>query len=208
MQEDWPPIFDRLRPSRETQLLAEYAEIKPGERALEVGCGSGYITLRLAWRFPGHRTIIGFDLQRDKIAEALNWKKRIEELLLKPLTNVHFLVWDAVSPARLGNGFDVLVCNPPFFAKQASRPAHQADRRLARRDDALPPDTLLDCAAAQLVPSGRLYLVYPQNRLNEIAAIAQRKGFAIAAAETHENIRRRSGGICLMQCQTEPCSKG
>ena len=63
-------FFDSLRPSIESILLAEYITLLPGDRILDTGCGTGYLTLRLAHRFPCVKMIVGIDIQSVLIKEA------------------------------------------------------------------------------------------------------------------------------------------
>jgi len=63
--------FDRLPLLRELKALAiERTGIAPGRRVLDVGCGFGLETLRLARRVQPGGAVTGIDLSEDFVAEA------------------------------------------------------------------------------------------------------------------------------------------
>jgi ubiquinone/menaquinone biosynthesis C-methylase UbiE len=64
------PVADRLslNKSLELQVLGGYLELHPGERILDVACGSGYWTQKLA--AANGCTAVGVDLSEDEIATA------------------------------------------------------------------------------------------------------------------------------------------
>lgn len=64
------PVADRLtlNKSLELRVLSRYLELRPGERILDVACGSGYWTRRLAAVYGC--TAVGIDLSEREIATA------------------------------------------------------------------------------------------------------------------------------------------
>ena len=69
-REVYVPVADRLslNKSLELQVLARYLELRPGEKILDVACGSGYWTRKLA---AAHDcTAVGIDLSERDIATA------------------------------------------------------------------------------------------------------------------------------------------
>jgi cyclopropane fatty-acyl-phospholipid synthase-like methyltransferase len=64
------PVADRLslNKSLELQVLSRYLELRPGERILDVACGSGYWTRKLAAAYGC--TAVGVDLSEREIATA------------------------------------------------------------------------------------------------------------------------------------------
>ncbi|HWZ77575.1 MAG TPA: class I SAM-dependent methyltransferase [Candidatus Sulfotelmatobacter sp.] len=64
------PVADRLslNKSLELRVLSRYLELRPGERILDVACGSGYWTRKLAAAYGC--TAVGIDLSEREIATA------------------------------------------------------------------------------------------------------------------------------------------
>lgn len=192
-------FFDSLRPPMETQRLEAFVHANPGDRIMEIGCGTGYISLRLAYRVPNVNTVLGIELFPDLLHKALKARNDFATQFHNPLPHLHFTVWDAANPSPFSIPFDVIVCNPPFFCTTASRPSPNAHRNHARRDETLTPAILFQCMNNHLTQDGYGYVVYPNNRLKEIEHIAKTNGFYIDEQKTHPKIRQRDGGITLLK---------
>jgi ubiquinone/menaquinone biosynthesis C-methylase UbiE len=50
--------------------LLQFADPKPGERVLDVGCGRGIVARQAAARLGGSGTVTGLDLSQDMLAVA------------------------------------------------------------------------------------------------------------------------------------------
>lgn len=190
-------MLDALRPTIESIRLAEFAQSDPQDRILEIGCGNGYIALVLACRFPQSRQVVGVDLQPHRIMAAKNAARLLYEHH-SPMAPVRFFEGDARSTGFSHTGFDVVACNPPFFPSGSGRPSPHPERRFARQDDTLSLTDLFSCAARRLNRGGRLYFVFPNNRVEEILATHAKRGFTIESNSHLPNIRKRSGGVNLI----------
>lgn len=92
-----PPNWDIGRPQRAFVYLEEAGGI--GRRVLEVGCGTGELSLFLARH--GH-DVLGVDFARSAIEQArekARWRR----------VNAHFLVWDALKLPELGVRVDTVL---------------------------------------------------------------------------------------------------
>ena len=104
----------------------------PVRRILEIGCGTGWLLSRLAWRFPG-ASLTGVDLSSDMLVQA---RKRLQacpgrcELRCEPYS----------APLEPG-GFDLIVLS---YALSMMNPGF---------------DAVLDAAASDLAPGGRIAVV-------------------------------------------------
>ena len=123
-------FFDSLRPSRESQLLSEFAEIQKEESVLEIGCGNGFISIYLACHFPEMKGILGIDLEKKKILEAIGAYTFIHTKKKKAIAPAWFEIQDTRNPFRatfqLQPPFDVIVCNPPFFFTEKLPPVSKS----------------------------------------------------------------------------------
>lgn len=181
--------------TQDSVLLADFIAVKPGERALELGCGAGALWVLAALHCPGC-TIDGLELQPEALALALENQRR-NGLAARGCLRLGDL-------RRMGPGhYDVVFCNPPYYSG-GKAPADTA-RRLARSQQGC---TFLEvCAAAgrALHAKGRFYFCWPARQLpGALHALAQ-SGLApktlrfvhqdgAAPAQLALVMARRSGG--------------
>ncbi len=155
-------------------LLANFVALKPRDRVLDVGTGCGIILLYLCAKgFSNH--MVGVELQEELYVTAT--KNRA----LNGCSNVTFMRADVRERFDLPDGrpFNVLVCNPPFRAKNTGRSNPNRSRLLARSEAALDLSFLLDFASAALSSKGRAYVIYPAQRLAQVIAQASLKNLEL-----------------------------
>ncbi len=134
-------------------LFGALVPVAGARYVLDIGAGTGLLSLMLAQRSDAH--IDAVELDAGACADATGnfaaspWPER---LLLH-----HMALQAFVPPA--GRRYDCIVSNPPFFS--ASWPADETARHLARHDDSLPLSDLLGLASAWLHDDGRLWLLLP-----------------------------------------------
>lgn len=139
--------------STDSVLLASYVRAKPGERLLDIGCGTGVIALLCGARTGAQTT--GLELQ----PEIFDIAKR--NAALNPEVSFEPTEGD-LRTARIGS-FDLAVCNPPFFAGGAVSP--NSERAAARHELTCTIDEVADCAARNLKNGGSFYMIYPADGL-------------------------------------------
>ena len=133
-------------------LLGSWVSCKQANTILDIGCGTGLITLML-----GQRNLIGnvTGIEIDKIASQeaqLNisnsdWEERIE---IK-----HTSLQEFTSQLK----FDLIVSNPPFFPQNKS----QQSRDIARHTNRLSFEDLIDNAAKLLTKKGIFSVIIPKD---------------------------------------------
>ncbi len=144
-------------------LLADFCRIKPRDRVLEPGAGTGVISLLLAKKFPKARFVA------DEF-ESLAYSLLCRNIEANGLT-------DRIAPVdrdvnNLGRGiapnaFDVIVANPPYVKSGTGKKSPLPERRTARQDNAAAIETWLN-AQTLLKNKGRYFLVFPASRAAEL----------------------------------------
>ncbi|WP_024994800.1 tRNA1(Val) (adenine(37)-N6)-methyltransferase [Phocaeicola paurosaccharolyticus] len=139
-------------------LIAAWANFDNARTILDVGCGTGLISIIAAQRNPYAR-ITGVDIDSDAVEQAAQnaydteWRERIE------IINSDFCLFDNVR-------YDVIVSNPPYFTEQIKSP--DKSRSIARSCDTLDYKRLIEKSAEILNESGRLSIILPYNYYEEV----------------------------------------
>jgi tRNA1(Val) A37 N6-methylase TrmN6 len=158
------------RAATDPVLLAAACGAKPGDLAIDLGCGVGAAALCLAARVPG-LTLHGLELQSDYATLA----RENAALNAAPLT-VHEGDVNRPPDAFRALSADWAIMNPPFFDADAM-PSSVSGRDTARREGEGGVAVWIDCALRRLRQGGRLAVIHRVEALPRIlAALSDRAG--------------------------------
>lgn len=156
---------DVFRFGTDSVLLADFANPRPRERAVDLGCGTGAIALLLAAHQPRLAHIDAIEIQTE-IADMARRSVMLNGLEAK--ITVHNADMRAAA-ALLGYERRTLaVCNPPYGRAGAALESQSEAKRLARHEGDLTPDDICQAASALLQNGGRFAVVYPAPRALEM----------------------------------------
>ena len=152
-------------------LLGAWAPIHSDvTRLLDIGTGTGLISLMLAQRYP-LLNITAIDIDKDSIEQATENIKNSP--FAQQITTQHTSLQDYNS----NENFDAIVCNPPYFV--ASLKCPDSARTQARHTDSLSFDDLLFHSARLLRPNGSLSVVLPVQEGNQLIKLAPKYEFLL-----------------------------
>ncbi len=144
-------------------LLAHFVEPKKGERILELGVGSGVISLLLAFRNPGLR-VTGLELQAE-LADMAGRSVAMNGFEGR----VKMICGDARKAAEFleARSHDVAIFNPPYRKMGSGQVNPATEKALARHEIAGSIADFLKAASHTLEPGGRVCMIYPCSRMVE-----------------------------------------
>lgn len=144
-------------------LLGRWVRYKKNARVLDLGCGSGVIALMLAFLYPDN-LVTGVEIQSE-LAEIAG-----ANAAGNSLANLKILEGDVreLKPDALGAPFDIIVSNPPYFKPGAGKVNLNGGEALARHELNLTLKQLAQTTRRLLNTKGRLYIIYPAERLGEL----------------------------------------
>jgi tRNA1Val (adenine37-N6)-methyltransferase len=134
-------------------LLGAWAKVSGCEKALDVGAGSGIISIMLAQRCDAYITAIEIDeeasLQAHENFDACPWHHRLK--------SIHSSFQDFTN--QMNDQFDLIISNPPYFRN--SLKAQEKSRNIARHNETLTYEILIEGSLKLLKPEGRLAVIMP-----------------------------------------------
>lgn len=141
-------------------LLAAFAAVRPGERVIDLGTGTGVIPLLLAASSPAG-PITALEIQPDMADMAAR------SVRMNGLEHKITVVQGDLRAAHemLGyNRFDVVTCNPPYERRGSGSVSPNAERAIARHEQACTLDDVAQAAFHLLRLRGRLSLIIRADR--------------------------------------------
>ena len=140
-------------------------------RILDIGTGTGLVALMMAQRYPQSQ-VIGIDIDRYAAIQAQ------ENVDASPFSDrVKIINADAVK-IEDKEGFDAIVCNPPYFVDSLTCPQDQ--RTLARHTITLTYEQLMRTAYKLLKNDGMFSIVVPTENNDAIESASALAGFMIS----------------------------
>lgn len=142
-------------------LIGAWADVSMAERILDVGAGTGLLSLMMAQRNP-LAAIDAIEIDREAYEECLfnvkqsPWKERVK------------VTWNAFQDfaSSLNEKYDLIISNPPFFSNGIKATGYS--RSQARHSDSLSLEELIAGIARLLTSKGRAVLILPVESLSEI----------------------------------------
>lgn len=145
-------------------LLSGFAKVKPGEKALDLGTGTGIIPILLEAKTKGEH-FTGLEIQpesADMAARSVAYN-HLEE-------KVDIVTGDIKEASQIfgASSFDVVTTNPPYMIGQHGLVNEGDAKAIARHEILCDLDNILRESARILPPGGRFYMVHRPFRLAEI----------------------------------------
>ena len=186
---------DAFRFGTDSVLLADFAAPRRGERAADLGCGTGAIALLMA----GHQkamTVDAVELQPDiadmaRRSVALN---RLEDRVSVHCGDIRE-IWRTLGAGR----HTLAVCNPPYGRSGAALESTREGVRLARHEGDLTPLDVAVAAAKLLKNGGRFCVVYPAPRAYELMRAMEDAGIAPKRVRTVHGVEGRAPKFVLLE---------
>jgi tRNA1Val (adenine37-N6)-methyltransferase len=150
--------------STDSVLLGAWVNVKGALHILDVGSGSGIISLMLAQR--SEAIIDAVEIDRDSYLQCVEniynspWSNRIRAF------NDSFQHFSSISQQK----FDLIVSNPPFFQNDLKSP--YSHKNISKHANELTFKQLILGVSQLLMPDGRLSVIIPYNSVLEFVRLA------------------------------------
>ncbi|MCI9577904.1 MAG: methyltransferase [Oscillibacter sp.] len=158
-------------PGTDSFLLSAFPRLRPGLRVLDLGCGTGLLSLLLLQR-QGNLAVTGVELLPEAVALA---KRAAAENRLTD--RLFFRQGDLRDRNALpAEPFDLAVCNPPYYPAAGGALSGANLRRTARAEVDCTLEDVCRAARRALRWGGRLCLVHKPERLTDLLCTLRENG--------------------------------
>ena len=159
----------KYKTSSDAVLLASMVhKLKKGAKILDVGSGTGSVSLCLAYRFPD-ADITGFEIQ-DELVEVSNMSAEVNQF-----KNLKYICYDINNkkPPYSFCSFDCVITNPPYLTSGTKSP--NMSKAIAHNGENITLQEWLAFCIKMLKPFGELYLIDKAEKSDEILSILYQK---------------------------------
>jgi tRNA1Val (adenine37-N6)-methyltransferase len=141
-------------------LLGSIVQVNANDRILDIGSGSGLLSLMMAQRIQGKGTVIGVEIDETAVAQS---KQNVVDSPWHETVNV---MQTDINQYDVDLPFDVIISNPPYFNNSLLGPAKA--RNTARHSQLLTQQQLLGNASRLLSDTGQFWLVLPVEQAKQL----------------------------------------
>lgn len=157
--------------SVDAPLLADFIRTRPEDEALELGTGSGIISLLLSVK--PFKRITALEIQPGLAGLA---RRNVE---LNGLGGRIEVIEGDLRSYEPGRTFALIFSNPPYIRKATGFLSASAEKSAAKHELHGTIGEILAKTAAWLAPEGRASFVYPEKRRKDFLAAAGESGLAV-----------------------------
>lgn len=169
-------VFQKKRGYRfsvDAPLLADFIQTRGTDECLELGTGTGIVSLLLSIK--PFKRITAVEIQ-DAMYELAR-----RNVLLNRLEARILVVHGDLMTFQPGKRYDVVFSNPPYIRRHAGHLSASKEKSIAKHELKCDIFGIMQKTSELLKPSGRSYFVYIQGRREDFVLAVRRSGLKIAA---------------------------
>lgn len=162
-----------MKVGTDSVLLATLTPVKQAQKALDIGTGTGILSLMIAQQNP-HLKIDAIEIDHLAFLQA---KANMENSPFKNQINIHFGAFQQFVTTQK---YDVIITNPPYFIGKNNFLIANQQRAKARHDNDLPFIDLIEKTINLLNDNGTFSLILPTAEALIFKKLATDKGLFCA----------------------------
>jgi tRNA1Val (adenine37-N6)-methyltransferase len=176
-------------------LLGAWVNLEGAKTALDVGAGTGLISLMMAQR--SNANITGIEIEINAAEEAA---QNVKNSKWSDRVSIHHISFqDFIENAQ--TKFDVIVSNPPFFSNSVKNTNPHLS--IARHNHMLPFQDIIEGAKKLLSENGKLSLILPWDSTSEFIEKARIKNLYLSLLTEVKPFPDKKPNRCLMEFGNE-----
>jgi len=178
--------------SVDAPLLADFILTSESDRLLEIGTGSGVISLLLSIKPFQHITALEI---QDSLADLARRNVR-----LNGLTSRIRIVQADVRDFSSKEKFDVVFSNPPYIGRKAGHLSTSREKSIAKHELKCTLFDIMQRTAELMKEEGRAYFVYPAKRRMDFMRALEESGLRLRALRLVFSHKTGEASLFLASC--------
>ncbi len=178
--------------SVDAPLLADFIQVKPSDEALELGAGSGVISLLLSVKPVKHITAVEI---QDSLADLARRNVKINNLEKKIS-----VVQEDLQRYQPAQKFNVIFSNPPYIRKGEGHLSISEEKSVAKHELRCDIFAVMKKTAELLHGEGRAYFIFQAKRKNDLYRAAETSGLMIDSVRFIHPREGRPPNLFLVSC--------
>ena len=188
-------------------LFGALIPIEGAERILDIGAGTGILSLMQAQKSNdagcSKLKITAVELTQAAAEEAQEnfdnspWSNQLE-LIQQDIQGFAEQQLTAKQPA-----YDLIICNPPFFAEQSKTASNKPLRHAARHTDTLSFEDLINSIDLLLTVNGKVFILLPLSAIADFCQLAENKSLYLSSQIDIAESREHSAKVTVLEFSRE-----
>ncbi len=175
-------------------LLIRFARFAPTDKVCDLGAGVGILSI-LASQWGKAGKITAVEVQKE-LAQFV--RSNIEKFRLENQIELIESNWKKLNKIYSAASFDVVISNPPYRKKESGKTSSNSVKLIAKHEILGSMSDLIKTANHLLKRKGRLYLIYPPLRLEELILQLKKNDLKIQRmALVHPFIDRKASHVMI-----------
>ena len=185
-----------FRFSIDAPLLADFIRTRPEDDCLELGTGSGIISLLLSIKSFRHVTALELQGPLADMARRNIGLNGLDDRI--DIVNEDF---SSYSPKKK---FDVVFSNPPYIEKGTGHLSPSEEKTIAKHEVQCSLPEVLDRTAVFLKKTGRAFFIYPAHRFDEFQLEASQRNLHVRTLRMVHSHKEKPPTFFLVELQKVP----
>jgi tRNA1Val (adenine37-N6)-methyltransferase len=164
-------------------LLGAMTQVSQGEQILDIGCGSGLLSLMLAQRIQGTGEISAVEVDEAAATQAR------QNIAQSPWSGTITVIQSDINQFTASHPFDLIISNPPYFICSLLGPKEA--RNAARHTAGLTQQQLLKRVSALLSAHGLFWLILPIKEANQLIELSTGVGLHLQQLCTVHTVKQK-----------------
>jgi tRNA1Val (adenine37-N6)-methyltransferase len=157
--------------SIDSVLIGHFLDVKQGDSILDLGTGSGIISMILMYRWRNRiREVLGIEMQHGLAALA---RKNFQANNLQQCGKIVRGDIKEIDKLIKPESYEKIVCNPPFFTSASGRTNQNPEAQIARHQILATLQDFLFASAFAVKNGGTVSFIYPAARMSEFITFAK-----------------------------------